>query len=138
MSEETNAVEKPVEEQLEPGIVEFTTAASSKDGARSIVLRKDIGATLSDATEKFGAEAVYSLYSRQGVVAVQAFVRRLLNAETPMTDEQIVTAVEEWKPGTKTPKAAADKIGKAVAEITKLSPEKRAEFLEKLKAELGL
>lgn len=107
-----------------------TVSCKNPSVERSISVDYDFGASLSEAVEKFGEEAVYSGFVADGKVGLQAFVRARLGKtdEEYMTDEQILAEAEAWKPGQR--KQAADPMAKLQALLGKLSPEQRAALLE--------
>lgn len=129
--------EKVVNEATEPGVEEFVTTASNDANARSITLAYDFGASLESSTEKFGAEVVHGAFVKAAKIALQAYIRRLMNAEKPATDDEIRTKVStEWKLGARQPRVSGGSIEALSAKLAKLSPEKKKELLEKLMAEM--
>lgn len=113
-----------------------TKDGKTNEDSRSITVAFDFGDNLQDAIAKFGEEAVFNGFKADGRVGLQAKVRGMLKAtmedseELKYNDEDIVAAVAEWKPGTKS-RQAADPMAKLQALLDKLSPEARASLLEK-------
>ncbi len=116
--------------------IETISTKAGKDAeSRSLSVSFDFGDTLEQAVEMFGAEAVFGGFKADAKVGLQAFVRSRLNATeedsdaAKYTDEEIVTAVADWKPGNKT-RQSADPMAKLTALLGKLTPEQRAALLE--------
>jgi hypothetical protein len=103
--------------------------------SRELVVSYNFGETVADAIEMFGEEAVFAGFKADCKVGVQAFVRGRLKATeedseaAKYSDEDIIAAVADWKPGTKS-RASADPMAKLQALLGKLSPEQRAALLE--------
>lgn len=115
---------------------EIITTKDGKDAeSRKVSVEFDFGNDLEDAVSKFGAEAVFAGFKADATVGLQAFVRSRMKAteedseELKYTDEEIVAAVAEWKPGVKTRKSA-DPLEKLKALLDKLPAEARAALLE--------
>jgi len=140
MSDET--VTEVVEEK-QPGVEEFNTKASKEAGAREITMKWNIGKDVQESVDMFGAEVVHGTFRKGIIVAVQAPIRRMLDAKNEdgslkFTDEQIVNFVHnEYKPGVRSARVgggSAKSMEKLIAEIMKLPKEKRLAAL----AEAGL
>lgn len=103
---------------------------------RELVTEYNFGDSLQEAVDLFGEDAVLAGFKSDARVGLQAKVRGMLKATeedseaAKYTDEQILEAVKEWKPGTKT-RAASDPLAKLQALLEKISPEQRAALLEK-------
>lgn len=110
----------------------FKTTESNEENARSIEVEFDFGGTTARAVELFGEEAVYNQFVKGAKVSVQGFIRAKL-ADVEMTDDAIVAAVAEWKPGTRTPRAASktSKLEKLLGDMT---AEEKTALIEKLMA----
>jgi hypothetical protein len=112
----------------------ITTKAGKDIESRTLAVSFDFGDNLETAIEKFGADAVFAGFKADAKVGLQAMVRAKLNATEDdsealkFTDEEIVTAVAEFKPGTKN-RQSADPLAKLMALLGKISPEQRAALL---------
>lgn len=113
----------------------FKTTESNEDNARSIDIDFDFGDTTGRAVELFGEEAVYAQYIKGAKVSLQGFVRAKL-ADVEMTDEAILAAVTEWKPGTRAPRAVS-KTSKLEKLLNDMSAEEKSALIEKLMAAAG-
>lgn len=85
---------------------------------------------LEELKTQFGEEVIYTKARQSMVIALQSFLRGLLDANK--SQEEIQQAAVEWKPGmrrpAKTPEdAARDALGK-------MSAEQRAAFIKELRA----
>lgn len=111
-----------------------TKDGKDSDSSRSITVSFDFGESLQDAVEKFGEEAVFSGFKADARVGLQAKVRGMLKATEEdsealkYTDEEIVAAIAEYKPGTKN-RQSADPLAKLQAMLAKFTPEQRAALL---------
>jgi hypothetical protein len=121
--------------------IETITTKAGKDAeSRTLAVSFDFGDTLEAAIEKFGSDAVFAGFKADAKVGLQALVRARLNAteddsEAPkFTDEEIVAAVAEFKPGTKN-RQSADPLAKLLALLGKVTPEQRAALLAGASAE---
>ena len=111
-------------------------AAKLKDSDHSITIPYNFGANLEEAIELFGEDVVFQKYRQSAIVDLQAAIRRHLQPGEDgkvKSDDEIINALSEWKPGltTRTRKSAKDK---AMEALTKMSAEER----QALMAELGL
>jgi hypothetical protein len=102
----------------------------------------DIPASLADKVTKFGEDVVNSSSEDALIITVQALMRRMMvpkvNKEGKVTapvatPAEIQAAVDAWKPDVKTlvRQSASER---AMAAVTKMTPEERAELLKKLQA----
>lgn len=115
-------------------IERIVTSSSGDDDARQFVCDYNFGENLDVAAETFGEENVFNLFKAQAKVQLQALIRRLMNREKPgpASDEEIATAVGEWKPAAKVVNRVSKKE-KAAKLLSGMSPEEIAEIL----AEVG-
>jgi len=116
------------------GVIDVT--AKLKDSDRAITIPFNFGANLDEAVELYGEDVVFQKYRQAAVVDLQAAIRRHLQPDAEgksKTDEEIITALSEWKPGlvTRTRKSPKEK---ALEALQKMSEEDRAALM----AELGL
>lgn len=110
----------------------FKTAESNEDNARVIEVDFDFGDTTARAVELFGEEAVYAQFVKGARVSLQGFIRaKLSDVET--TDDAIIAAVAEWKPGTRAPRAVS-KTSKLEKLLNDMTPEEKNALIEKLMA----
>lgn len=113
----------------------IVTKAGKDADSRSVTVGYDFGSSLADAVEMFGEEAVFNGFKADAKVGLQSFVRARLNATEDdsealkYTDEDIIAAAGEWKPGTKS-RQSSDPLAKLKALLEKLPAEARAAFLE--------
>lgn len=104
-------------------------SAKRKDGP-SVEVEYDFGDNLKAMVEKFGEDIIFQHAKGSLVVALQGWLRSLLDREKTPADIQ--KEVKDWKPGQrrqgKTPKE------KATEALAALSPEERAAVLKQMKA----
>ncbi len=113
----------------------ISTKAGKDQDSRTLVVNYDFGDNLAAAIEKFSEEVVFGSFKADAKVGLQSFIRARLNATEDdsealkYTDEDIVAAAADWKPGTKA-RAGADPLTKLQALLGKLTPEQKAALLE--------
>lgn len=101
-------------------------SAKLKDG-EAVSTQYDYGDSLAESVDKFGEEAVYSRFRAAIVIDLQGFIRSMLRKEPPATEAEIVTAVAEWKPGTKAKgRTPAERIQELMA---RLNDDEKADLL---------
>ena len=111
-----------------------TIATKEPGTGRELTVEYNFGDNLDQAVEMFGADAVFSSFKADAKVGLQAKVRGMLKATeddseaAKYSDEDIISAIADWKPGVKT-RTAADPLAKLKALLEKLSPEQKAAFL---------
>lgn len=109
---------------------------SPKTG-REITVDYDFGGTAKEAIEKFGEEAVYSAFEDASIVKLQAMIRgNLENAKNPVSDEQIMDKVAQWKPGVSLRKPGKSLVEQVADRYKAAKPEDRQRMLAELKAKL--
>ena len=114
----------------------ITVSKSADKDARQINFDYELGENLDAAVDLFGEEAVFNAAKKQIVVDLQSFVRRRLKSEDPVySDEDILAAVAEWKPGVRTTRGKS-KEEKMLDSIKKMDPEDRKAFLATLQSAL--
>jgi len=94
----------------------------------------DFGDTLDDAIALCGREVVHSQYVANAKVGLQAIVRTKL--KSGMSQEQIQSIADGWKPGMVVEKTAIDPLVAFSNAFKAGSPEKRAQLLAMLGVEL--
>ena len=108
----------------------FKTTESNEDNARSIEVDFDFGDTTARAVELFGEEAVYTQFLKGAKVTLQGFVRAKLG-DVEMTDDAIIAAVADWKPGTRIPRSMS-KTSKLEKLLNEMSADEKAALIAKL------
>ncbi len=98
---------------------------------RTITIDYDFGANLDEAVQKFGGEVIYEDFIDSAVITLQSAMRSMARAKK--TDEEIATALAEWKPGVSR-RGKTDPIAGLMARFGKMTPEKQQELIEKLLA----
>ena len=145
MSEETAVAAEGTEETQagsteQPGHETFTTKAmDGKTVLREIELTWNVGKDVNESIDIFGAEVVHGMFKKAIIVAVQANIRRMLEAtkenstDPKHSDDDIRNFVfNSYKPGVRSARtgaAGAKSMDKLVAFVLKLSQEDRAAFL---------
>ena len=109
---------------------ENTISAKTKDHPESVTVNYDMPETLEGLVEKFGAEAIANAARDSLVISIQALLRR--HIEKPQ--EELQALADAWVPGQRQAPVAKSAFEKATSNITKLSPEERAELLRRLQA----
>ena len=117
------------------GVVEFTTSEGNADDARKLTVSFDFGATSARAVELFGEDVVYANYLRGARVTLQGFIRAQLS-DVEKSDDDILAAVAEWKPGARSSRAAS-KTSKAEKIIDQMTDEERTALIAKLQGMNG-
>jgi hypothetical protein len=100
-------------------------------GEKSATILFDFGGNVNAAVEKFGAETVYSNFTRAAVITAQAAMRRML--EDGLAEADIQKKMESWKPGVALERVI-DPIAAALNKFQAMTPEAQAAFLQQLKA----
>ena len=96
---------------------------------RTVAVDYELGSTLDESIELFGADVVHSRFVSAAVIDIQAVIRRLLKAAK--TDDEIVEALGEYKIGVHA-RAVADPTSKAMKLLLKLSEADRERLLAEL------
>jgi hypothetical protein len=118
---------------------EISAKAGTEDDAPSATVRYDLGDSLDESVELFGAEVVYRRFVAAATIDIQAMIRRGLLRETgegdakkpnPMTADELQEAVSAWKPGQTKPRKS--KGEKALDAFNELSDDEKAELLKSL------
>jgi hypothetical protein len=98
----------------------------------------DIAENLSELTEQFGDEIVFSHAKRSVIIALQGYMRSLMDqqrekgADAATIAATIVDQVRGWKPSQKkAPKTTAEKARDL---LTRLSPAERAALVKEFRA----
>ena len=120
-------------EEIATGVSEFSVSASGDEGARKIVTSFDFGGTTARAVELFDEESVYANFLKGAKVALQSKIRTLLalDGADAKSDDEILQAITEWKPGARSTRAASN-TSKAEKIIDKMSDEERQALIAKL------
>lgn len=96
-------------------------ASKKIDGVdKSAAIAYDFGASLSEATDKFGEDVVFTNFKRTATITAQAAMRRML--EGGKTEDQIVQAMAGWKPGVALERTV-DPVGALESRWDSMSPE---------------
>ena len=117
---------------------EITAKAGQEDDAPSATVLYDMGDTLEEAVDLFGADVVFKRFQAAVTIDIQALLRRGLTRvdkdkkPDPMSQEDLQALVDEWKPGVS--KTRKSKSEKAIEAFQSLSDEERAALLEQLGA----
>lgn len=102
---------------------------------RELIVSYNFGDSLESAVEAFGADVVFAGFKADAKVGLQAKVRGMLKATeedseaAKYTDEEIIAAIADYKPGVKT-RQSADPMAKLQALLGKLTAEQKAALLE--------
>jgi hypothetical protein len=113
--------------------MKFNVKASKADGARSITLDYETGATLETKVELFGAQAVNDAADDSIIIALQSNVRRWMNAGK--SDAEIKELAAPYKPGVRTarvtvrPMTAAEMIAALTTGSLVLTDEQKEAML---------
>jgi hypothetical protein len=118
---------------------EISAKAGQDDDSPSATVTYDLGETLDEAVELFGAEVVFRRFSAAATIDIQAMIRRGLTRTegegdakkpNPMTAEELQAQVDAWKPGMAKPRKS--KSEKAMDAFNDLSDDDKAELLKQL------
>ena len=91
----------------------------------------DFGGDLESAVAKFGANVVYSNFTRSAVITAQAAMRRFL--EDGLDQAAIEEKMAAWKPGVSLERTF-DPTAAFMAKYAQMTPEEREAALEKLRS----
>lgn len=83
---------QPANENAGVYVIDFTSGTMKDLGLGTYKVTKNIGATIYDAIELFGEEAVYSLYRQKAVIIIQSHARNVAVKPVRDQDNQIVKA----------------------------------------------
>jgi hypothetical protein len=70
---------------------------AERTNGNSVAANWELGDTVAALQEQFGEDVIFSHVKRSLIIAVQAFMRGMLDAGK--SPEEIQAAVAEWKPG---------------------------------------
>ena len=101
------------------------------DEEKSVEVQFDFGGSVEAAVEKFGAEVVYSNFTRASVITAQAAMRRML--ETGKGQEEIQAAMNSWKPGVSIERTV-DPVASVLGKFGSMSPEEQKALIKQLQA----
>jgi hypothetical protein len=107
---------------------EMEIPAERQNGS-SATAKYDMPDTVQGMVEKFGEDVCFSHIKRSLVIAIQAYMRPMIDAGK--SAEDIQAAVADWKPGVK--KAAKSPLERAREELSKMSPADRAALAKELR-----
>ena len=109
-------------------------SAKTKEHPQPIEVEYDFaeGKGLKGLVEKFGEEVVYSRALSSLVIDLQALIRRH-REKKDYDHKKLLEAVKAWKPTTVTTQRKP-MVERLKEDVTKLSPEQRAELLKTLTA----
>jgi len=105
--------------------------ASKKIGDEELAteVQYDFGGNAAAAIEKFGEEVVYSNFVRASVITAQAAMRRML--ETGKTEEEIQSAMQQWKPGVQLERTV-DPVASVLSRFGSMSAEEQKALIKQL------
>lgn len=110
-------------------------ATEDPTSGKSYTANYDFGDGLQDAVNRFGEEVVFTNFRKAARISLQALVRTSLKAG--LAEDKIAEKVASWKPGVSTRGPGKSKIEKVTDLFSSLSPEAKAEFIAKLRAEMA-
>lgn len=105
------------------------TARIGKDGPPHTVTFDECE-TVAELIETYGEEVVLGLALSDLTVRLQGFMRSKVNAKEPLLGDDLQTAVDEWKPGTRS--TGPGRVERLKERIAKMSPEEKAALLAEL------
>ena len=123
-----------VEENVNPNA--FSVSRDNETDSRTLELEYDFGATIEESVEKFGEDVVHGYFLKGIKVGLQAYIRRMLKEDK--SDDEILASLDSWTPGVRAPRVAgAGSTKKLLTQFAKMSPEKQAELLASLQAQIN-
>ena len=128
MSEETQTV------GTEGTAMTEITAALKDDNKQTVketTILFDFGGSVERAIEMFGADVVYTNFVRASKVTAQAALRALM--EKGLTDEDIQSKMDAWKPGVALERTV-DPVAALLAKFGKMPAEEQAKLLADLQS----
>lgn len=102
----------------------------TKEHPEPVTVQFDMPEDHAGLVEKFGAEAVGNAARGAFVISLQAFGRRHIEKGA----EEIQSLIAGWNPNERAAAVKQSAFEKATSQISKLSPEEKAELLAKLSA----
>ena len=106
-------------------------SAKTKEKPDPVTVEYDIPNTLPALTNSFGEEVVAKAAQGAIVISLQAFMRRMIDKDTPHA--AIQKEVSSWKPDVRSV-TRQSAFEKATSSLDKLTPEERAALLHKLQS----
>ena len=116
--------------------MQVSAKLSEKKGGRSATVEFDFGENLQKSLELFGEDAVYAGFKASAKIDLQAFMRRLLEAENEdgtlkFEDAQIGIECKAFTPGTKT-RETKSLMERMISLAGKMTPQEKEAFLAEL------
>jgi len=102
---------------------------AKKDG-KSATIEYDFGVNLSEMTEKFGEDVVFTNARKSFVITAQAAMRRMI--DVGKSDEEIQEKMKLWKPGVALERTT-DPVAALMRSWGSMNDKQKAEILAKLK-----
>lgn len=111
--------------------IEVGAEVTAKNGqeAKATTVKFAIAENLTELSEQFGEEVVFSHAKRSVVIAMQTTIRTML--EGGKSQDEIQAAITDWKPGLKKP--AKSPMEKVRDEIARMSPEDKKRIMKELR-----
>uniref|UniRef100_A0A6M3KZA1 Uncharacterized protein n=1 Tax=viral metagenome TaxID=1070528 RepID=A0A6M3KZA1_9ZZZZ len=98
---------------------------------REMVLEYDFGKDLDEAVVKFGKDPIYQDFVASAKITIQSAMRSM--ARGGKTDEEINTALSEWKPGVARARTV-DPVAASINRFASMSNEDQEGFIAQLLA----
>ena len=98
--------------------------------SQSASVQYDFGESASAAIEAYGEEVVQSGFVKSAVILLQGTIRRAIQAG--LSDEEIQSKIDSWKPGVTAPRTKRDPLEAAVNAYVGKSQEEQAAFIKQL------
>ena len=104
------------------------------DVDREATIAFDFGGSLEAAVEKFGAEVVYTNFTRSATITAQAAIRRML--EDGKSQAEIEAKMAAWAPGVALERTI-DPLAAIQAKMKDMTAEEKNAYIEQIMSTLG-
>jgi len=98
---------------------------------KSVQIEFDFGGSVEAAIDRFGADVVYSNFTRASVITAQSIIRRMM--ETGKGQEEIQEFMAAWKPGVSIERTV-DPVASVLGKFGSMSPEEQKALIKQLQA----
>jgi len=123
--------DKEETKEVTGGLTEINASKEIDGVEKKASVSYNFGATCKEAIQMFGAQVVHSNFIAKAKITAQAAMRRML--EAGKSQEEIVTAISNWKPGVAMERVH-DPVGSLLSAFPSMDEKAQDELLAKLKA----
>ena len=110
---------------------EVTAKKQIGDEQREVTVTTEFGETVEESVQAFGGDVVNSNFIANAKIALQAAMRRLM--EAGKADVEIAATCADWRPGVSIQRSV-DPAAAMLAKFGSMTADEQAEYIEALKA----